>query len=102
MERFYVYVVELDRPRKVYVGSSAFLPEDRFARHKQGGMTTSRYVKRQGKKLRPDLYEHLNPFSTRREAQAAERSLASHLSARGYQVFGSRCRHPREDGCFGI
>ena len=97
---FYVYVVELDRPGTpcVYVGSSALRPEQRFRRHKAGGMTTSRHVRRDGVRLRPDLYAHLNPFDTREDARAAEQQLGSYLRARGFRVFGS-CT-PREDGCF--
>ena len=101
--RFWVYVIELDRPEKVYVGSSAFPPAERFARHKRGGRTTSRYVHKQGTRLRPDLYAHLKqPLLSREAAHAAERQLRSRLMGRGFQVFGSGCLHPREDGCFGI
>ena len=115
---FYVYVVELDlrrsmaradlrrsmaradRPGRssVYVGSTALRPEWRFQRHKAGGMTTSRHVRKNGVRLRPDLYAHLNPFSTREDARFAEQKLGADLRARGFRVFGS-CM-PREDGCF--
>lgn len=100
-EAFYVYVVELDRagPPSVYVGSSALRPEERFARHKAGGIPTSRYVRRQGTRLRPDLYAHLNPIlGSRADARSAERHLRSELRGRGYRVYGS-CS-PRKDGCF--
>lgn len=98
---FYVYVVELARPGppSVYVGSSALPPDQRFARHKAGGIPTSRYVRRLGTRLRPDLYAHLNPIvGSRSEARAAERSLRTELRRRGYRVYGS-C-DPRKDGCF--
>lgn len=101
MERFFVYVVELDKPWKIYVGSSALPPNERFGRHKLGGLGTSRHVRRQGTRVRPDLYAHLNPLPTRQSARAAEQRLRAQLSARGYQIIGGSCR-PHDDGCFGI
>lgn len=100
---YYVYAVELDRPGSgvsVYVGSSALAPEQRFRRHKEGGIGTSRYVRRQGVRLRPDLYAHLNrpPFSSREAAWRAEHDLRDTLERRGFRVFGS-C-DPRKHGCF--
>lgn len=94
---FAVYAIELRRqkgaPFSVYVGSTALSPERRFARHLDGGMASSRYVRRFGVRLRPDLYDDLNPLRTRSEARRAERSLSARLERRGYRVFGS-C-----DGC---
>ena len=101
-EKYYIYVVELDEPWKVYVGSSVLTPEDRFARHKQGGMTTSRFVRKHGKRLRPELYLHLNPYSSREAAQGSEQRLASRLTTAGYEVFGSSCPQKRKNSCFGI
>jgi hypothetical protein len=97
---FYVYVVELDRPPHptVYVGSSALAPEERFVRHQQGGIGTSRYVRRQGVRLRPDLYARLNPFTSRDDAWRAEHRLRDQLERRGYHVLGS-C-DPRKKSCF--
>lgn len=97
---FYVYVVELARPGppSVYVGSSALPPEERFRRHKLGGMPTSRYVRRYGVRLLPELTARLNPFSTREEAHRAELALRGVLRRKGYRVFGS-CT-ARKDGCF--
>ena len=100
-DAFYVYVVELDRPGppSVYVGSSALPPEERFVRHQSGGMATSRYVRRQGTRLRPDLYAHLNPVrGSRAHARTIERSLRTELRRQGFRVYGS-C-DPRKDGCF--
>lgn len=98
--RFYVYAIELDRPGppSVYVGSSALSPEERFDKHKAGGRATSRWVRRQGVRLRPDLYAHLNPLRSREEAHEAELRLRASLERRGWRVFGS-C-HPRKNGCF--
>lgn len=103
--RFWVYVVELARKgpgpgESVYVGSSALPPAERFQRHKEGGMATSRYVRRQGTRLRPELYAHLpaGGFLTRPAARLAERVLRAELEASGYNVYGS-C-DPRKDSCF--
>lgn len=101
--RFYVYVVELARPGNpsnpsVYVGSSALPPEERFRRHKQGGVPTSGMVRRQGIRLRPDLYRNMNPLTSRADARDAELGLRHALEGRGYRVFGS-CS-PRKNGCF--
>lgn len=99
--RWYVYVVELRRPGpvpSVYVGSSAHEPEERFRRHKRGGVATSRYVRRYGVRLMPEFYARLNPLTTREDAHVAERAVRRALRERGYRVFGS-C-DAREDGCF--
>ena len=98
--RFYVYAVELARPGSpaIYVGSSALPPGERFARHKQGGVPTSGLVRRQGVRLRPELYAHLNPLFSRVAAVDAEHALRDALEARGYRVFGS-C-DPRKGACF--
>ena len=102
-ERYHVYVIELARPGpvpSVYVGSSAHPPADRFERHKAGGRATSRYVRRYGVRLMPELYEHVNRrgFFTRDDAHRAERELRLALRRQGYRVFGS-C-DARKDGCF--
>lgn len=98
---YFVYVVELARPGpmpSVYVGSSAFPPAERFRHHKAGGVATSRYVRRYGVRLLPELFAHLNPMQSRREAHLAERGLRRALREQGFRVFGS-C-DARKDGCF--
>ena len=98
-----MYVVELARPgpvASVYVGSSAFPPEERFSKHRQGGVATSRYVRRQGVRLRPDLYAHVNRtrITSRTAAREAEHRLRTDLRRQGFRVYGA-CDE-RKDGCF--
>ena len=75
-----VYVIELDpgvrsvrafananpdaRPDLpcVYVGLTGLTPEERFAKHK-AGTRSSRYVKRYGLRLLPELFSPLNPMT---------------------------------------
>ena len=102
-ERYWVYVVELARPgpvASVYVGSSALPPEERFRKHRAGGMATSRYVRRQGVRLRPDLYAHANrrPIRSRTAAREVEHQLRADLRRQGFRVYGA-CDE-RKDGCF--
>ncbi len=87
-----VYVVELSAdagkrrdPRVpwVYVGSSSKSPEARFAQHKRG-YRSSRYARRFGLRLRPDLYEDLQPIRSKREAVATEQARARELAACGF------------------
>lgn len=87
-----VYVIELDRaagrrrdPRIpwVYVGSSARSPEERFEQH-VSGYKSSRLVKRFALRLRPDLYEDLEPLKGSRAARDAERERALELAACGF------------------
>ena len=82
----------------VYVGSSALRPEDRFQRHKDGDVSSSRHVRRRGIRLLPDLYARMNPLPSRDAAHRAERALRRELTRRGYRVYGS-C-DARKDGCF--
>jgi hypothetical protein len=87
-----VYVIELDRgagrrrdPRIpwVYVGSSARSPAQRFDQHCRG-YKSGRLAKRFGLRLRPDLYDDLEPFRTSKQAQAAEEERARELAACGF------------------
>ena len=87
-----VYVIELDRaagrrrdPRIpwVYVGSSARSPEQRFAQHERG-YKSARLVKRFGLRLRPDLYEDLDPIRGSKKACAAEKKRARELADCGF------------------
>lgn len=99
MRVFYVYVIELTSrdPQAFYVGSSAFPPRERFYKHKVGSRPAqSRHVTRRGRRLRPDLYAHLNPFPTREAAKRAEKRVARDLERRGYVVHGA-CG--RRQGC---
>jgi hypothetical protein len=98
-----VYVVELDPAVRedrsfaaanrecsdelpcLYVGSTGLTPEERFERHK-AGVQHSRIVKKYGLKLRPDLYEHLNPMPYE-AAVEMERDLADDFRAEGHGVW---------------
>jgi hypothetical protein len=68
-----------------YVGLTGLAPEERFARHKSG-IQHSRIVKRYGLRLRPDLYEHLNPMPYK-AAVEMESDLAEDLRAEGHGVW---------------
>lgn len=104
--RFYVYVIELSdeagtrldpRHPNVYVGSTGKTPEERFADHKAGGIYARPKVRDYGLGLLPELYESLNPFPSRDEAEAAERALASELRDMGYRVHGGQGRPVKID-----
>lgn len=89
-----VYVIELDRaagrrrdPRLpwVYVGSSSRSPEERFEQH-LNGYKSARIVKKHPLRLRPDLYEDLEPLRRggSQAAVAAEKARARELAACGF------------------
>lgn len=90
-----VYVIELSRActtracalAPLYVGQSAHTPEHRFAQHKAGGKLAAGKPHRYGVKLRYDLMKGIGPFATRRDAERAEREVASALEKRGHQVY---------------
>jgi hypothetical protein len=96
--RFSVYAIELRDPRwlggpaQVYVGSTAKTPEERFARHLQGGPMANAKVRRFGTRLRPDLTKRLGPYATRDAAERSETRLRRRLEARGWRVFGGTGR----------
>ena len=87
-----VYVIELEpaagarrdpRIPWLYVGSSARSPEDRFEQHKRG-YKSARLVKRHWLRLRPDLYDDLEPIRGKRAAVAAEQARARELAGAGF------------------
>jgi hypothetical protein len=90
-----IYVVELSRDcvkeacalAPVYVGQTAHTPEYRFEQHKAGGKLAAPKAHRFGVRLRYDLMKDVGPFSTRREAEAAEKAVAEALEKRGHRVF---------------
>ena len=98
-ETYYAYVIELKgevdaRPTGsasdlpwVYVGQSFREPAERFRRHLEG-QKPSRWVKRFGSHLRPDLYENHPPLRNRLAALAYEAWLAESLRNRGFPVKG--------------
>jgi hypothetical protein len=98
-ETYFAYVIELEgevdaRPVEsdadlpwVYVGQSFREPTERFRRHLEG-LKPSRWVKRFGSHLRPDLYENHPPLRNRLAALACEAWLAESLRNRGFPVKG--------------
>jgi hypothetical protein len=101
-----VYVIELAReagrrrdPRIpwVYVGSSARDPEIRFAQHLRG-YRSSGIVKRHALRLRPDLYEDLEPIRGSRRAVEAETERARELAAAGFVAHSDGVSHGRDGG----
>jgi predicted GIY-YIG superfamily endonuclease len=90
-----IYIIELSRActkhpcalAPLYVGQTAHTPERRFAQHKAGGKLAAGKPHRFGMKLRLDLMKGIGPFSTRREAEAAEKAVAEASERRGHRVF---------------
>jgi hypothetical protein len=90
-----IYIVELARTclrqpsayAPLYVGQTAHTPEKRFAQHKAGGRLAAGKAHKFGLRLRYDLMKGIGPFSTRREAEQAERAVAEALKKRGHRVF---------------
>jgi hypothetical protein len=101
-----VYVIELDRsagrrrdPRIpwVYVGSSARSPEERFAQHRRG-YKSARLVKRFALRLRPDLYEDLEPIRGSKQACRAERARARELAECGFVAHSDGTSYGKGEG----
>jgi len=71
----------------VYVGSTGIDPQIRFEQHKRG-YKASKFVKKFGKCLRPDLVPKYNkPFKNSTESEAAEARHALRMRKRGYGVW---------------
>jgi hypothetical protein len=69
-----------------YVGSTCLKPEERFAQHRTG-KKACRYVRQYGRWLAKKKYEKLPTYSSRQEAELAERALAEQLRRKGYGVW---------------
>ena len=90
-----IYIIELSRActkepctlAPLYVGQTAHIAERRFAQHKAGGRLAATKAHKFGVRLRLDLMKGIGPFSTRKEAEAAERAVAEALEQRGHKVF---------------
>jgi len=90
-----IYIIELSRActrepcafAPLYVGQTAHTPEHRFVQHKAGGKLAASKPHRYGVRLRLDLMKGIGPFSTRKEAEAAEKAVAKALERRGHRVF---------------
>jgi hypothetical protein len=70
----------------LYVGKTIRKPEVRFQQHKNGDKA-SKYVKRYGIRLLPELFEHLNPMSGT-EATELEVSIAEALKKARIPTYG--------------
>jgi hypothetical protein len=110
-KRYHVYVIELSRKiwteskkfrdenpqyngvlECLYVGMTSQSPKERFKKHKtgyrtaKGNKTSSSFVEKYGRYLRPSLYEHLNPLS-KADAIKMEEELAETLKKKRYAVW---------------
>ncbi len=96
-----VYVVELapgagrrrdPRIPWIYVGSSARDPKLRLAQHRRG-YKSARLVKRHALRLRPDLYDDLEPLRSSRAACEAELERARELAGAGFVAHSDGVSH---------
>lgn len=77
----------------LYVGMSSKSPKERFKQHKTGHISkkghkiSSYMVEKYGMYLRPSLYNHINPLSSRAEALKMEEQLALELRRERYAVW---------------
>tara|TARA_R100001369_G_C3284885_1_gene162745 strand:- start:686 stop:1036 length:351 start_codon:yes stop_codon:yes gene_type:complete len=77
----------------LYVGMTSKAPKERFAQHKtgyrnkKGHKLSSNIVEKYGLYLRPSLYNHIDPFFTRKEALIAEEQIALELRRERYAVW---------------
>ena len=77
----------------LYVGMTSKNPKERFEQHKtgyrnkKGHKLSSNIVEKYGLYLRPSLYNHIDPISTRAEALQMEEKLALELRRQRYAVW---------------
>lgn len=77
----------------LYVGMTSKTPKERFLQHKKGHTNkkghnlSSSIVRKYGSYLRPSLYNHIQPVSTRAEALRLEENLALELRRKRYAVW---------------
>ena len=77
----------------LYVGMTSKSPKERILQHKSGyrnkkGHKLSSYiVEKYGSYLRPSLYNHIPPLSSRAEALKMEKTLAMELRRKRYAVW---------------
>jgi len=77
----------------LYVGMTSKTPKERFLQHKtgyrnkKGHKLSSNIVQKYGSYLRPSLYNHINPLSTKAEALKMEEQLALELRRKRYAVW---------------
>lgn len=77
----------------LYVGMTSKTPKERFDQHKagytnrKGHKLSSSIVQKYGTYLRPNLYNHIAPMSTRAAALKMEEQLALELRRKRYAVW---------------
>jgi len=77
----------------LYVGMTSKTHKERFLQHKtgyrnkKGHKLSSNIVEKYGSYLRPSLYNHIDPLSTRAEALKMEELLALELRRKRYAVW---------------
>ena len=77
----------------LYVGMTSKTPKERFEQHKTGHRNKKGYkissniVEKYGMYLRPSLYNHIGPITTRQEALNMEKTLALELRRQRYAVW---------------
>lgn len=77
----------------LYVGMTSKSPKERFEQHKTGYVNkkghnlSASIVLKYGMYLRPSLYNHIDPLSSREEALKAEEKLALELRRKRYAVW---------------
>jgi len=77
----------------LYVGMTSKTPKERFQQHKtgyrnkKGYKLSSNIVEKYGLYLRPSLYNHIDPITTRSEALKMEEKLALELRRQRYAVW---------------
>lgn len=110
--KYHIYVIELSKRvftenRKfrtanpqfngvlecLYVGMTSKTPKERFEQHKtgyrnkKGHNLSSNIVRNYGVYLRPSLYNHIEPLTSREEAYKMEEKRALELRREGYAVW---------------
>lgn len=79
----------------LYVGMTSKTPKERFLQHKTGHISkkghnlSSSIVRKYGSYLRPSLYNHIPPMSTRAQALEMEEQLAKELRRKRYAVWSN-------------
>ena len=77
----------------LYVGMTSKTPKERFKQHKTGAKSKKGYkissniVQEYGMYLRPSLYNHIGPVTSRADALKMEEKLALELRRRRYAVW---------------
>ena len=77
----------------LYVGMTSKTPKERFEQHKsgyrnkKGHKLSSNIVQKYGMYLRPSLYNHIAPMTSRAEALQMEEKLALQLRRQRYAVW---------------